>query len=602
MAGLFGCFAVRAAAGGRVSVPPDGAGRGAALLGLGEGLAGAEIVLCVPDGNRHAGFFLAADMGVIGLAGDDRFASCLPVRLAWGEAGGPVRVAHALRRRVWLGTTEDGALGFGPSSRSRHEDFWLDPLDPAVVAAPVLACASEIAAAMTAPPEWRGVLARVRDGALRRSLAEAVLCSLPADQLEDLARHLLGAPGDVLLLQSALPDDLWLNTRLPALIRWRSAPDCQTDPPSLAAAPDLPGTDGGPQHRTTLGLVLTGHARAATQPTRMACVLASLRNEGPYLLPWIAYHRAIGFDGIVLYSNDNDDGSDALLERLAACGIVTWFRNELRPESLPQHRAYGHALSAWPGLLAYRWTLIADIDEYFGFDTKRFSGVADYLNFQQYRYADAIALPWKLHVARPGDVWDDRPCIARFPLREAAVNAHVKCLFRSNLCWNANPHYPEPVHGRALAYRDDAGEPYAHQATPALAAQPKGSHGWIAHYMCRSLPEFLMKLARGRGDQPRELRGLSTENRLRTCLRQITSTDLVNDQGMLACASGQAAELARLLALPGIAACDAAIKAVYRERMHAACRAFLEGASANPLAPSSLFRVLLRETAEASAA
>lgn len=55
----------------------------------------------------------------------------------------------------------------------------------------------------------------------------------------------------------------------------------------------------------------------------MATVLFStIRNEAPFLLEWIAYHRVIGFDKIVIMSNNCDDGSDVILESLASNTIV----------------------------------------------------------------------------------------------------------------------------------------------------------------------------------------------------------------------------------------------------------------------------------------
>ena len=34
-----------------------------------------------------------------------------------------------------------------------------------------------------------------------------------------------------------------------------------------------------------------------------------MRNEAPFILEWIAYHRAIGFDDFLIYSNDCSDGN-----------------------------------------------------------------------------------------------------------------------------------------------------------------------------------------------------------------------------------------------------------------------------------------------------
>lgn len=35
-------------------------------------------------------------------------------------------------------------------------------------------------------------------------------------------------------------------------------------------------------------------------------LFSAMKNEAPFLLEWVAYHKAIGFDRIVIYSNDSD--------------------------------------------------------------------------------------------------------------------------------------------------------------------------------------------------------------------------------------------------------------------------------------------------------
>ena len=74
----------------------------------------------------------------------------------------------------------------------------------------------------------------------------------------------------------------------------------------------------------------------------------------------------------------------------------------------------------------------------------------------------------------------------------------------------------------------------------------------------------------------------------------------MEDTRIQRCAAGQAAELARLRALPGVAAIEAGIKAAYAERLERAVRDFL----AEPVLPgealsTSRFRnlLLLREDA-----
>ena len=52
------------------------------------------------------------------------------------------------------------------------------------------------------------------------------------------------------------------------------------------------------------------------------------KNEGAFLLEWIAYHKVIGFSDIVVLSNDCEDGSDELLDQLAENGELIHVRND----------------------------------------------------------------------------------------------------------------------------------------------------------------------------------------------------------------------------------------------------------------------------------
>jgi len=51
------------------------------------------------------------------------------------------------------------------------------------------------------------------------------------------------------------------------------------------------------------------------------------KNEGPFILEWIAYHRLIGFTDIVTFTNDCDDGTDDLLDRLDEMGLIRHLPN-----------------------------------------------------------------------------------------------------------------------------------------------------------------------------------------------------------------------------------------------------------------------------------
>ena len=112
------------------------------------------------------------------------------------------------------------------------------------------------------------------------------------------------------------------------------------------------------------------------------------------MLEWIAHHRAIGVDTIFLYTNDNSDGSDELLEALARSGMIVWLKNDVQPGAAAQAKAYGHALSVLPDPLDYRWALIIDLDEFFVFEPTLFRSLREYIAWQETRPVDAIAFNW----------------------------------------------------------------------------------------------------------------------------------------------------------------------------------------------------------------
>ena len=68
-------------------------------------------------------------------------------------------------------------------------------------------------------------------------------------------------------------------------------------------------------------------------------IVTPMKNEGPFILEWVAHNLAIGADEIAIFSNDCTDGSDALLDRLdarwASCGISTIPRAAPRRSAAP---------------------------------------------------------------------------------------------------------------------------------------------------------------------------------------------------------------------------------------------------------------------------
>ncbi|MEW9920657.1 glycosyltransferase family 2 protein [Marimonas sp. MJW-29] len=121
-------------------------------------------------------------------------------------------------------------------------------------------------------------------------------------------------------------------------------------------------------------------------------IVACMKNEAPYILEWFAYHRAIGVDNFLIYTNDCEDGTDTLLDRLDAMGLVTHRRNDNWKGNSPQQHALNRAMKE-PLLRQAEWIIHIDTDEFINIRTGNgtladlFAAVPDATN---------IAMTWRL--------------------------------------------------------------------------------------------------------------------------------------------------------------------------------------------------------------
>lgn len=90
----------------------------------------------------------------------------------------------------------------------------------------------------------------------------------------------------------------------------------------------------------------------------------TVRNEAAFLLEWLAHHRACGFTDFLVFSNDCQDGTDAMLDRLQAMGWLTHCRNDgPYDERGIQFTALNGAARLDPVRRA-DWIAVLDIDEF----------------------------------------------------------------------------------------------------------------------------------------------------------------------------------------------------------------------------------------------
>lgn len=90
-------------------------------------------------------------------------------------------------------------------------------------------------------------------------------------------------------------------------------------------------------------------------------ICAIARNEGPYLLEWVAYHLGIGVSSVRVYSNEPTDNQEQLLSALSAVDSrVSWEKWPSVSGVSPQISAYNDALA----FVTTPWVSFIDIDEF----------------------------------------------------------------------------------------------------------------------------------------------------------------------------------------------------------------------------------------------
>jgi hypothetical protein len=537
------------------------------------------VVACVPRRAANLAFLALPGCEPIEVEGDGMSGPMVSFRLMRVPETNLFELRHPVARMRRLGVAPH--VPGRPSCRILfdrvgdpvRDRFNLPPLDASRLQPAIRCMVEEVLRVLGPPIDADELIAAVENGSLRSEVVESVLRLLAPDQLEALARRVLRSPPLLRLLQNAMPHDRWLAAGLPALITWQchGRPACRECVSSADETHVVVPYDG--DVRPQAGLLLHTLARKTVSARRMAALLVTVKNEGPYLLDWISYHRAIGFEHIFIYANDNSDGSDELLHLLAQAGVITWIRNEVAAGQSPQLKAYAHAFRLLPDLLDYRWTMILDADEYFGLNADMFDTVHDYIAWHEHLRVDAVALRWVTFAGRPGDVWNTASSTRRFVWRAPQVGPLFKSMCRTNMFAGAHAHFPYPVADAPFIYRWEDGTMCYHMAQlegKTIAEPPPTARlAWVAHYVFRSANEALLKMLRGDawhkpGDRAAEDR---MERILGDFVSLATNPGLVRDDRILRFAARHDIEHSRLESLPGIAECNAHLQAEFGARL-----------------------------------
>ncbi len=140
----------------------------------------------------------------------------------------------------------------------------------------------------------------------------------------------------------------------------------------------------------TVPFALTRQASPHGQIT----AVSMMKDEGPFVLEWVAHHLAIGFTDLVVYTNDCSDGTDDMLIRLEQLGLCHHRRNDIPEGIRPQPSALNYAQDE-PVVQQSDWVMVFDADEFLSI--RYGDGTIDALiTATKEKGANGIVITWRI--------------------------------------------------------------------------------------------------------------------------------------------------------------------------------------------------------------
>jgi hypothetical protein len=249
--------------------------------------------------------------------------------------------------------------------------------------------------------------------------------------------------------------------------------------------------------------------KAAMRAGRTA-IVTTMKNEGPFILEWLAYHRAIGVDDFLIYTNDCTDGTDTLLDLLQEKGFVQHRINPFTPggDLKPQHAAL-QAAEGEPVMQNCGWGICMDVDEFI--NIKIGDGTLDAL-YRAMGDANMISLTWRLFGNSDVHGYADRFLLDQFTdcapevIRKPHQAWGFKTLYRNiDIYKKLGVHRPKglvPDLWDQVKWLNGSGRPQPRTMFRNGWRSTLETYGydWVQlnHYAVRSAESFLVKRDRGR--------------------------------------------------------------------------------------------------------
>lgn len=253
-------------------------------------------------------------------------------------------------------------------------------------------------------------------------------------------------------------------------------------------------------------IILNGSIRRNIRKTGTSCIVATARNEGVYIVEWVAYHLKLGFEKIFLYTNNNQDESLGLLRELHDNGFIELIESDVAPGGNAQTKAYSHAILGTADVNRYEWCALIDVDEFITYDKNKFRSLSDYLQWVGGTGADVVALSWILAANEVRcENWTTTPVTQRLRKQSPMQSKLIKCISRPESIITSGPHYPISSNGCSLSIVNSERRRYIHETLESptditCSGTPTFFNAYLYHFELKSFPELIWKYSRNRGN------------------------------------------------------------------------------------------------------
>lgn len=226
-----------------------------------------------------------------------------------------------------------------------------------------------------------------------------------------------------------------------------------------------------------------------------ACIVATAKNEGPFLIEWLSHHLALGFDKIFVGTNDCDDGTVEILKAVGEIFPVHLIDNQspLDRETI-QSSAVKRCLRH-PEMKDQDWALHIDLDEFLWIEDHPLKVGAFLESFSDF---DILVLCWKIFGDSGFNFWHGGSILDTFLMASDSPlkGAGTKSFFRPSKFSGSHAHMPKDLQVPIEDIRAATTESFELDTSPLTVnwmttmRVPQEHQTWsgacINHYMHRS--------------------------------------------------------------------------------------------------------------------